>query len=218
LLPEPGDTTYPDDQLKIYRLVEEGRRAWHAGVSHWGDHQALNDQSIGIEIVNQSRCVDHGPVGTVSRPDQHSCSFLPYADAQIDILIELVTDILNRYPDIDSVDVIGHADIAPTRRVDPGPKFPWKKLYEHGIGAWYDNDAVTAYRFQFAAELPSVTDVQTALARYGYRIDVTGEYDLQTQFVVRAFQMHFRPSAYTGVVDSETAAILYALNDEYRAQ
>ena len=217
LLPEQGDETYPSNKLRIYRLVEEERRAWHAGVSHWGEQHTLNDQSIGIEIVNQSRCVNHEPDGGVSKPEEQTCNYLPYGVEQINLLVELATGILERHPDIDPVDVIGHADIAPTRRVDPGPEFPWQVLYEHGIGAWYDDDAVTRYRYQFAAGLPTITDIQTALETYGYGIDVTGTYDVQTQFVVRAFQMHFRPSAYTGAIDAETVAILYALNDKYRA-
>lgn len=217
LLPEQGDGTYPSNELRIYRLVEEERRAWHAGVSHWGEHHTLNDQSIGIEIVNQSRCVNHaGDVG-VSRAEEQTCNFLTYDAEQIDLLINLVAGILERHPDIDPVDVIGHADIAPTRRVDPGPEFPWQKLHEHGIGAWYDDAAVAAYRYQFAAQLPDIADIQAALRTYGYAIDVTGAYDVQTQFVIRAFQMHFRPSAYTGAIDAESVAILYALNDKYRA-
>lgn len=217
LVPEGGDETYPSDAIKVYRLVDEGRRAWHAGVSHWGDHHTLNDQSIGIEIVNQSRCVNHGPDGSVSKPEEQTCNYLAYGEEQIDLLISLVTGILERHPDIDPVDVIGHADIAPARRVDPGPEFPWQILHEHGIGAWYNSDAVTRYWHQFSAGLPDIADIQAALGTYGYRIDVTGVYDVQTQFAVRAFQMHFRPSGYTGTIDAETVAILYALIDKYRA-
>jgi N-acetyl-anhydromuramyl-L-alanine amidase AmpD len=90
-------------------------------------------------------------------------------------------------------------------------------LHEHGIGAWYDDDAMVRYRYQFSAGLPDIVDIQSALRTYGYDIDVTGAYDVQTEFVIRAFQMHFRPSAYTGAIDAETVAILYALNDKYWA-
>ena len=217
LIPENDDETYSSDVLKIYRLVEEERRAWHAGVSHWGGHHTLNGQSIGIEIVNQSRCINHGPGGSVTKPEEQTCNFLPYGDEQIDLLARLIRGILERHPDIDFVDVIGHADIAPTRRVDPGPRFPWHKLYEQGIGAWYDDEIAAAYRYQFAARLPDIDEIQTALHTYGYDIEITGKQDVQTNFVVRAFQMHFRPSAYTGSIDAETVAILYALNDKYRS-
>ncbi|MGI9261611.1 MAG: N-acetylmuramoyl-L-alanine amidase [Woeseiaceae bacterium] len=216
LVPEPGDETYSDGRLRIHRLVEEDRRAWHAGRSYWAGAESLNNNSIGIEIVNRSACVDDSPDTKNPVPEDQTCSFLEYPEEQLDLVVGLVTDILERYPDIDPVDVIGHADIAPGRRVDPGPLFPWQRLYDHGIGAWYDDATARQYRMQFATKMPSIHEVQIALGTYGYKIEPTGENDVQTRFVVRAFQMHYRPTGFSGQVDAETAAILFALNDKYR--
>ncbi len=216
LVPEPGDDTYERSALRIHRLVSEDRRAWHAGRSYWGGADALNDTSVGIEIVNQSACVNNDPETETPTPEDQTCRFLAYPEEQLELVIELATDILERNPEIDPVDVIGHGDIAAGRRVDPGPHFPWKRLYENGIGAWYDENTVTTYRDQFNQALPDLTEMQEALNRYGYQIEVSGEDDTQTRFVIRSFQMHFRPSVTSGQIDVETAAILFALNEKYR--
>ena len=218
LVPETGDPSYPRRSLKIHRLVTEDRRAWHAGVSHWAGAEALNDTSVGIEIVNQSACVDNEPGTETPTPEEQTCTLLDYPEEQIELVIRLAADIIERNPDIDPVDVIGHGDIAPTRRVDPGPLFPWKKLYDRGIGAWYEDDVYERYREQFEMGMPGIAAVQGALRAYGYLIDETGEKDAQTRFVVRAFQMHFRQSDYSGAVDVETAAILFALIEKYRPE
>jgi N-acetyl-anhydromuramyl-L-alanine amidase AmpD len=216
LVPEPGDDTYNRNSLSIHRLVPESRRAWHAGTSYWGRADALNDTSIGIEIVNQSACINNDPETEFPTPEDQVCRFLEYPEAQLQLVVELASDILERNPEIDPVDVIGHGDIAADRRVDPGPRFPWKRLYDNGIGAWYDDEAVAAYKERFDRVLPDMFSVQEALKRYGYQIGATGENDVQTRFVVRSLQMHFRPSDTSGQMDAETAAILFALNDKYR--
>jgi len=214
LVPEPRDDTYPGQRLRVYRLVPESRRAWHAGVSHWGNAAALNSASIGIEIVNRSRCEDDPAEG--GEPPPSSCRFLDFPEEQVQLVIRLARDVLMRNPDIDAANVVGHADIAADRRVDPGPAFPWHRLYENGIGAWYDDETVARYRALFDSAMPGLTLEQRALAAYGYRIAETGTNDVQTRFVVRAFQMHFRPSNWNGCIDAETAAILFALLEKYR--
>jgi N-acetyl-anhydromuramyl-L-alanine amidase AmpD len=216
LVPEPGDETYDRRRLVVHRLVPEERRAWHAGQSYWAGADVLNDSSIGIEIVNRSACVNNNPESEEPTPEDQVCTFLEFPDEQVELVIDLVQGILERNPEIDPVDVIGHADIAPGRRVDPGPKFPWKRLYDAGIGAWYDEDAVMHYRQRFKSGLPRIVEVQQALGRYGYAIEESGELDAKTRFVIRTFQMHFRPEDISGVADAETVAILYALNDKYR--
>ena len=133
-------------------------------------------------------------------------------------MIQLARDILERNPDIDPVDVIGHGDIAPTRRVDPGPRFPWKRLYDNGIGAWYDDETVMKYRRLLKTDPADMSKVQRALLEYGYEIEETGENDVQTRFVLRAFQMHFRPTDTSGRADGETLAILFALLEKYRSE
>jgi len=216
LVPETGDATYDRKHLKIYRLVPENGRAWHAGRSYWAGADALNDTSIGIEIVNRSACIDNDPETESPSPEDQTCTLLPFPDGQIELVIRLATDILDRNPDIDPVDVVGHGDIAPSRRVDPGPLFPWQRLYEEGIGAWYDEETVSRYIEMFSADYPALPRIQRALNAYGYLVEATGENDVQTRFVVRAFQMHFRPAMASGQLDVRTAAILYALLEKYR--
>jgi N-acetyl-anhydromuramyl-L-alanine amidase AmpD len=218
LVPETGDPTYPRNSMKIHRLVTEDRRAWHAGLSYWGGANSLNDTSVGIEIVNRSACVDNDPETDTPTPEDQTCTLLDYPEEQIELVIRLAADILLRNPDIDPVDVVGHGDIAPGRRVDPGPLFPWKRLYDHGIGAWYDDDTVARYYQEFDKALPDLAIVQAALNAYGYQIDETCENDAQTRFVTRAFQMHFRPSDFSGNIDTETLAILFALIEKYRPE
>jgi N-acetyl-anhydromuramyl-L-alanine amidase AmpD len=216
LVPAPDDPTYTERSLRIYRLVDEERRAWHAGESYWDSATELNARSIGIEIVNESRCVDIDPDLEPGTPQNQRCEFRDYAPEQIEMMIALARDILERNPDIDPENVVGHADVAPDRRLDPGPTFPWRTLYEYGIGAWYDDAAVARYRAGFEAQPPDVALLQRALAAYGYRIEPTGELDPPTAFVLRAFQMHFRPTDWSGNPDAETAAILFALIERYR--
>jgi N-acetylmuramoyl-L-alanine amidase len=217
LVPEPGDDTYDMHTLRIHRLVAEDRRAWHAGQSYWAGADALNDTSIGIEIVNRSACVDNDPETESPTPEEQTCNFLAFPEKQIELVIRLASDIIKRNPEIDPINVIGHGDIAPDRRVDPGPLFPWKRLYDNGIGAWYDDETVARYRLRFERALPHVASIQRALVSLGYLLEETGENDTQTRFVIRAFQMHFRPSGISGVVDAETAAILFALIEKYRS-
>lgn len=218
LVPEPGDDTYDRRSLEILRLVPEDRRAWHAGKSYWARADSLNDTSVGIEIVNRSACIDNDPETETSAPEDQSCTFLDFPDEQIDLVIRLARDILERNPEIDPVDVIGHGDIAPARRVDPGPLFPWKRLYENGIGAWYDDETVMKYRRLLKTDPADMSRVQRALLAYGYEIEETGENDVHTRFVLRAFQMHFRPSDISGRADAETVAILFALLEKYRSE
>ena len=218
LVPEPGDDTYDRRSLEIFRLVPEHRRAWHAGKSYWAGADSLNDTSVGIEIVNRSACVDNDPETETPTPEDQTCTFLDFPDEQIELVIQLAQDILERNPDIDPVDVIGHGDIAPARRVDPGPRFPWKRLYENGIGAWPDDETVMKYRRLLKTDPANMSKVQRALQAYGYEIEETGENDVQTRFVLRAFQMHFRPSDTSGHADGETVAILLALLEKYRSE
>jgi len=216
LVPAPGDPTYSQRRLRVHRLVDEDQRAWHAGESYWDEATAINARSIGIEIVNESRCVLVDPALRPGTPENQRCEFREYDAEQLNIVIALAQEVLQRNPDIDPEDVVGHADIAPDRRLDPGPMFPWRTLYEHGIGAWYDEETVADYLLQFATQPPEVARLQRALNAWGYRIEATGEIDTQTRFVLRAFQMHFRPSNWSALPDAETAAILFALLEKYR--
>ena len=131
-------------------------------------------------------------------------------------MASLAKDIIQRYG-ITPYNVLGHSDVAPTRKVDPGPLFPWQQLAEQGIGAWPDKQTVQHYLAgrSFAAA-GSVSKIQADLASYGYTIPQTGVNDAATRQAISVFQMHFRPSNYTGVADAETEAIAAALVAKYR--
>lgn len=229
LIPEPNDASYDEARLRVYELVPEERRAWHAGVSYWRGKTGLNDQSVGIELVNVPTChripdpdePESGipAAGSEAMPDldepEEICFFPDFAESQIVLLTDLLGDILERHPDIKPTHIVAHSDIAPDRKVDPGPRFPWERLHELGYGAWFDEDTVLRYLRQFLdAPLPLV-NVQAALNTWGYDIEATGTMDRQTRDVLRAFQMRFRPFEVTREATPITVAILYALIEKY---
>jgi N-acetylmuramoyl-L-alanine amidase len=214
LIPMKNDDTYPKANIEVLQLVDEHERAWHAGRSYWQGRKGLNDSSIGIEIVNVPECIEREvPAGFVK--PKAMCIFPEFENKQIDLLIALSKEILARNPDIGPTSVVGHSDIAPSRKNDPGPRFPWQKLYEAGIGAWYDNDTVAKYWKLFNQQAPSIGLIQSALHTYGYDIDQTGILDRQTQDVLGAFQMHFVPWQVTYQADNNTTATLFALLEKY---
>ena len=216
LIPEPEDQTYTKSKLKVYELVPESARAWHAGSSHWSGKTGLNDQSIGIELVNQTYCHSLPATTDMDSADPERICFYPdFAESQISLLIGLLEGIYQRHPDIRPTHIVGHADIAPGRKIDPGPRFPWQRLHQLGYGAWPDDDTVLEYWERFKQSPLRLPEIQQGLLAYGYGIELTGEPDQQTQEVIRAFQMHFRPSEVSGEVTTETAAVLFALLDKY---
>ena len=213
LIPEGGDDTY-SDQIKIFQLVDEENRAWHAGISQWEERTNINDQSIGIELVNQAECsVRQG--SQYDYTNNYICLFSEFDSDQIDQLILLLKDILSRHDEIKPTYIVGHSDISPDRKFDPGPKFPWKKLYENGIGAWYDDQTFEKYNNQFKRKIPDINQIQCALKRYGYGIEVTNKMDQQTFFVIRAFQYHFTPNKSDGSISVDTVSALWALLEKY---
>ncbi len=198
---------------EIYQLVDENKRAYHSGISAWRNDINLNDTSIGVEIVNPGYTADAAGLKI----------FQPFDDAQISKVAALVKDIANRYQ-IPATNILAHSDVAPTRKQDPGPLFPWKKLYDqHQIGMWYDDMTRQNFLTQinpetFAVEQNApqfVFQVQSALQKFGYGINPTGTWDKENMKVVEAFQYHFRPQKYDGIVDIETWAILQALLQKY---
>jgi len=188
-----------DDPPTVYRLVDEGRRAYHAGVSSWKGSTQINASSIGIEIVNR---------GFQSMPEPGGWE--EYPKAQMDVVMELVKWIVKRH-DIRPDRIVGHSDIAPQRKVDPGPRFPWKRLAEAGLIPWPDDAAVAARRVGYEQQLPDVAWFQRMLARHGFAVPEHGELDAATRRVLAAFQMKYRPSRFDGEPDAETAALLDAL-------
>lgn len=201
---------------RVYQLVDESRRAWHAGASRWKGSADLNATSIGVEIVNAGPDRPTVEIERLLAADEASAiAWAPYPEAQIDTLIALARDIIARHG-IEATDVVAHADIAPTRKIDPGPAFPWRRLHEAGIGPWPEPSAVARWRARFAGAPPPIASLQDALAAWGYELEMTGEADPRTRAVLRAFQMRYRPADYRGLPDAETAAILWALLERYR--
>ena len=216
LLPDPADKPYLSSNLKVFALVNTSDRAWHAGQSYWAGKTGLNDQSIGIEIVNLSGCnTDIAKLGN-SAQFGTACQFVPFRDEQIVLLTRLLKELLKQYPDIKPESVVGHADIAPSRKVDPGPLFPWKTLHDAGIGAWFDESRVSELVVLLDQHPLTIRQQQVLLAAYGYDLSITGLEDERSQLALRAFQMHFRPANYSGFFDNESTARLISLLERYR--
>jgi N-acetylmuramoyl-L-alanine amidase len=179
---------------RVFRLMPEVRRAWHAGVSFWAGERDVNSRSIGIELENPG----------------HEFGYRAFPERQIAALIRLARGILRRHP-IPRHRVLGHSDVAPTRKIDPGEKFPWRRLARAGIGFWPTAGRKRRLGPSAANARPDIASVQRALAAFGYEIAVTGKADRRTRRVVAAFQRRFRPRRVDGRIDAETAASATAL-------
>lgn len=190
-----------DAKPVIYNLVDETNAAWHAGNSSWKNYTQLNNSSIGIEIVNPGW--KDTPNGRV---------YAPFPQSQIDAIIPLVRDIVTRHH-IAPENVLGHSDIAPLRKQDPGPMFPWKQFADAGLVAWPDAARVAVVTPIFQGQLPDVAWYQKKLATWGYGLVQSGNLDEQTRTVLSAFQMKYRPANIDGMPDVETAALLEALTN-----
>ncbi|HNV58586.1 MAG TPA: N-acetylmuramoyl-L-alanine amidase [Rhodoferax sp.] len=190
-----------DDPVVTYRLVDENRRAWHAGPSFWGGYSNLNASSIGIEIVNAGPVV--GADGTTR--------YTPFSQAQINEVVALCKEIVARHQ-IRPDRIIGHSDIAPGRKQDPGPLFPWKRLADEGLIAWPDAAMVAAKRPLYEFQLPDAKWFQGKLSDHGYNTSHSGEWDALTRDSLISFQMKYRPAKYDGRPDAEIAALLDVVN------
>ncbi len=183
-----------DEDGQIYRLVPENMRAWHAGLSYWRRKHLVNDISIGVELVNPG----------------HEFGYRPFPRAQMDALIALAGDILSRY-EIAAGNVLGHSDVAPLRKQDPGELFDWARLARHGIGVWphatgEPGSATPALGIGDAGA--EVRALQENLFDFGYGLSSDGHYGEESEAIVRAFQRHFRQARVDGVADGATRAIL----------
>lgn len=166
---------------EVVRLVPEDQRAWHAGVSFWRGNRDVNSASIGIEL-------DH---------PGHALGYRPFADAQIDALVPLVHRMMQQY-DIPRANVVGHSDVAPARKVDPGELFPWNRMAEYRLCL------ARPQRLDLGDPFPNEGAFYLALERYGY--DIT-----DGRKAVEAFQRRWRPENIDGVIDGEIGAILFQL-------
>jgi N-acetylmuramoyl-L-alanine amidase len=169
-----------DEDGTVFAHVAEGRRAWHAGVSFWDGDTDINGISVGIEIINPG----------------HEFGYRPFPDEQISAVEALCLEILGRHP-IPPHRVLGHSDVAPGRRQDPGELFPWEDFAKRGIGLWSGKTGNDDF------DLPQT---QQDLQRFGYDCPTSGVADAATVEVIFAFQRHFRPARVDGRIDAETAA------------
>ncbi|WPY01022.1 N-acetylmuramoyl-L-alanine amidase [Candidatus Trichorickettsia mobilis] len=165
---------------EVFRLVEDQHSAWHAGVSNWQNYSSINEYSVGIELDN--------------------LGYASYPIAQMQSCISLCKQLITLY-NIPRTNILGHSDIAPNRKIDPGPFFDWSYLGQHKLGLWYrmplnlstQDTFVVDIMFSFGDKSDEVTKLQQDLQRIGYKIEITGTFDLQTNYVIRAFQSHFYP-------------------------
>lgn len=183
-----------EEDGRVFRLVPEERRAWHAGQSFWKGERGLNAASIGIELVNPG----------------HEWGYRAYPDAQMASLFALVDEIRGRWT-IPDWRIIGHSDVAPGRRSDPGELFPWKRLAEAGHGLWVEPPPSPGPPLGEGDEGTGVFALQAGLTRLGYDCAPSGAFDEATKTIVTAFQRHWRPERVDGVADGETRARLVAL-------
>ena len=204
------------DDNKIYNLVPESERAWHAGAGGFAGRTILNDTSIGIEIVNSGIKPEYRNALKNSALDYHPYEhYVEFDELQVKKVAQLVQELAARY-NISPKNIIGHADMAPSRKIDPGAKFPWQRLYEqYGIGAWYDAFDKQFFMNQKDFDAATIPDIKQAFRDYGYQINDSDEWDKASRDVIYAFQLHFRPQQPTGELDIETYAILKALNKKY---
>ena len=183
-----------EDDGRIFQLVPEERRAWHAGVSFWKGERDVNAVSIGVELVNPG----------------HEFGYADFAEMQVEALIGLLDAIRARWT-IPNGRILGHSDVAPGRKIDPGEKFPWKRLAQDGHGLWIEADPAPGAPLAVGDEGTGVFALQAGLTRLGYDSAPSGRYDEHTQAIVSAFQRHWRPERVDGVADGETRARLVRL-------
>lgn len=166
---------------EVFQLVDEKERAWHAGVSYWAGNRDINSCSIGIEIQNPG----------------HEFGYQDFPERQMEALVALSKEIIARY-NIPRTRVLGHSDVAPERKQDPGEKFPWELLSREGIGRWPEKILPTG--------TPDFLAFKTSLQDLGYEV-----LEGQIEFAIKAFQRHWHPENVTGQPNAETYARLKAL-------
>jgi len=183
-----------EEDGRVFALVPEERRAWHAGKSFWKGERDINGASVGVEIVNPG----------------HEFGYRPFPDVQVEAVIALVAEIRGRWS-VPDARILGHADVAPDRKEDAGELFPWKRLAEAGHGLWAEPAPAPGPPLCEGEEGTGVFTLQAGLNRLGYESLPSGTYDAATATIVRAFQRHWRQERVDGVADGATRARLIAL-------
>jgi N-acetylmuramoyl-L-alanine amidase len=183
-----------DESGCVTQMVAEAVRAWHAGEASWAGETDINSASIGIEIQNPG----------------HELGYPDFSEPQLTAVEALARDILRRH-DIRPERVLAHSDVAPRRKIDPGEKFPWGRLAAAGVGHWVEPAPLVDAEPGLGGAVPQLAELQRQLRDYGYAIEPTGLADGATEFVVKAFQRHFRPARVDGRIDASTITTLQRL-------
>jgi N-acetylmuramoyl-L-alanine amidase len=183
-----------EEDGRVFSLVAEERRAWHAGASFWKGERDVNAVSIGIELVNPG----------------HEWGYRLFPEDQIGALTVLLGDIRERW-DVPNGRILGHSDVAPDRKTDPGELFPWKRLAEAGHGLWLEPPVAPGPALSLGDDGTGVFALQAGLTRLGYDSAPSGQFDEHTRTIITAFQRHWRPERVDGVADGETRARLVHL-------
>ena len=180
---------------KIYRLVQDNKIAWHAGKSCWGKYKAINKNSIGIELVNKG----------------HRYGYTSFKKKQISSLIKVCKNLVKKY-NIKKVNVVGHSDIAPFRKIDPGEKFPWKQLANNRIGIWhgYKPGLLKKLRKIKVLQKQDKVKFKKNLIKIGYCLPTNNKFLFMK--TLKAFQMHYRKDLINGILDMECLAIAQNLS------
>ncbi|AWN38270.1 N-acetylmuramoyl-L-alanine amidase [Methylobacterium radiodurans] len=177
---------------RVLQMVPEARRAWHAGAACWRGERDVNSRSLGVEIVHPG----------------HAGGLPPYPEAQVEAVVALAADLCARWR-IPPERVLGHSDVAPERKEDPGENFPWDRLAAAGVGHFVPPVPIRDGRFFARGDAGQpVEALQAMLGLYGYDQPVTGMFEDRTHAVVAAFQRHFRPARVDGVADASTITTL----------
>lgn len=187
---------------RVVQCVPEDLRAWHAGVSSWEGETDINSRSIGIEIVNPG----------------HEFGYVDFPLRQIAAVISLCKSIITRRGPLAPERILGHSDVAPSRKQDPGERFPWELLSDSGVGHWVRAAPldVEGLSMQWGDRGEAVGRLQRMLQSYGYGIEETGHFDEATRDVVTAFQRHFRQARVDGIADPSTLLTLRTLAETRR--
>ena len=178
-----------DQNGKIYRLVEDNQIAWHAGKSCWGKYKNLNKNSIGIEMINKG----------------HQFGYTNFKKKQLSNLIKICQNLIKKYR-IKRQNVIGHSDIAPLRKLDPGEKFPWKRLGNNKIGIWHNLEEKYLIKFRkVKIANKSKLEFINRLKKIGYCFNINKKGSFLK--IIKAFQRHYRKELINGIVDKECLII-----------
>ena len=183
-----------EEDGRVWALVPEERRAWHAGVSVWAGERDCNGRSIGVEIVNPG----------------HEWGYRDFPPAQVDAVCALLDGVRGRWSVPDGR-ILAHSDVAVGRKIDPGERFPWAELARRGHGLWAEPPPAPGAALAPGAQGPDVFALRTGLARLGYDLAPGDAYGEAAAEVVTAFQRHWRPARLDGAADGETRARLVAL-------